>query len=246
MKALFISDLHLCDDRPETIRAFQHFIDGPARSADALYILGDLFEHWVGDDDITPLATLVADALATLAAGGTKVCFMAGNRDFLLGEAYARRAHLTLLPDPTLIELDGQALLLSHGDILCTDDLAYRQFRQQVRNPAWQQSFLARPLAERKRFAAEMRRQSALANAGKPAQIMDVNSDTIARMIRNHGYPALIHGHTHRPARHLQIVDHHDCERWVLSDWHADAPYLLWNEGSLEARRYAPASDSPR
>lgn len=246
MKALFISDLHLCDDRPETIRAFRHFVDGPARGANALYILGDLFEHWVGDDDLTPLGTLVADALATLAAGGTTVHFMAGNRDFLLGQAYARRARLTLLPDPALVVLDGQPLLLSHGDILCTDDHAYQQFRQQVRDPQWQRAFLARPLPERKHFAAEMRRQSALANAGKPAQIMDVNADAVTELVRAHGYPTLIHGHTHRPARHLHVVDHHDCVRWVLADWHADAPYLLWSEGSLEARRCAPPPDVPR
>lgn len=242
MKALFISDLHLCSDRPETIRALQHFVGEAARDADSLYILGDLFEHWVGDDDITPLNTLVAEALAQLAERGTAVHFMAGNRDFLLGDDYARRAGMTRLTDPTLIVLDGQAVLLSHGDLLCTDDTAYQQFRQQVRSPEWQRAFLARPLRERKQFAAEMRRQSALANAGKPARIMDVNPDAVTRLLRSQEYPTLIHGHTHRPARHLHVVDQHNCERWVLSDWHADARYLVWEAGKLEARRSAPSS----
>lgn len=245
MKALFIADLHLCDERPETIRAFQRFAGGPARDAGALYILGDLFEHWVGDDDVTPLNSLVADALAQLAARGTAVHFMAGNRDFLLGDVYAQRAGMTRLADPTLIELDGQAVLLSHGDILCTDDTAYQQFRQQVRSPEWQRAFLARPLPERKQFAAEMRRQSAMANAGKPARIMDVNPDAVAQLLRNHDYPTLIHGHTHRPARHLHMVDQRHCERWVLSDWHADAPCLVWEAGKLEARRHVPRAASP-
>jgi UDP-2,3-diacylglucosamine hydrolase len=240
MKALFISDLHLCSDRPETIRAFQHFIEVAARGANALYILGDLFEHWVGDDDVTPLSTLVAEALAQLAERGTAVHFMPGNRDFLLGDDYAKRAHLKRLADPTLITLNGQSVLLSHGDMLCTDDHAYQQFRHQVRDPLWQQSFLTRPLPERTQIAAEMRRQSALANAGKPAQIMDVNPEAVARLLRDHGYPVLIHGHTHRPAHHLHVVDQHNCERWVLSDWHADAPYLIWQAGTLEARRVAP------
>lgn len=243
MKALFISDLHLCSDRPESIRAFHHFLGGPARDADALYILGDLFEHWVGDDDATPLNTSIADALAQLGANGTAVHFMAGNRDFLLGDGFAQRAGLTRLADPTLISLDGQPVLLSHGDILCTDDTAYQQFRAQVRDAKWQASFLARPLAERKQFAAEMRRQSTQANAGKPAQIMDVNPDAVAQLLRCHGYPTLIHGHTHRPAHHLHVVDLHNCERWVLSDWHADAPYLVWNAGAFEAQRYAAPLD---
>lgn len=242
MKALFISDLHLATDRPKSIQAFQCFIDGPARDADALYILGDLFEQWVGDDDITPLSILVADMLAQLAAEGTSVHFMAGNRDFLLGDTYARCAHLTLLPDPTLIVLDGKPVLLSHGDILCTSDHAYLQFRRQMRDPQWQQVFLARPLPERKQFALEMRRQSALANVDKPTQIMDVNPEAVTQLLRDYNYPALIHGHTHRPARHLHIIDDHNCERWVLSDWHTNAPYLLWDGDSLEARRYFPPS----
>lgn len=238
MKALFISDLHLCDERPATVRAFVAFVRGPARGADALYILGDLFEYWAGDDDDTPLGRLVAAELDALSDAGTAVFFVAGNRDFLLAERFARAAGITLLPDPTVIDLDGRRLLLSHGDALCTDDVGYQRFRTQVRDPAWQRGFLEQPLAERKRFIEDVRRRSIAAKADKAVEIMDVNPAAVTALLRSHGLPTLIHGHTHRPARHEHVVDGRTCERWVLADWEDEARYLACDGGTLEARRH--------
>jgi len=233
MKALFISDLHLCDERPETLRAFVGFVRGPARDADALYILGDLFEYWAGDDDDAPLNRLVAQELAALAAARTAVFFMAGNRDFLLAERFAETARLQLLDDPTLVRLDGRPLLLTHGDALCTDDTAYQAYRRQVRDPAWQRLFLARPLIERKAFIDGLRQRSIAAKAEKAADIMDVHRDAVAALLRAHDLPTLIHGHTHRPARHIHVVDGQRCERWVLADWSDEARYLVWDGSAL-------------
>lgn len=243
MKVLFISDLHLCEERPATIQAFLAFLRGPAREAITLYILGDLFEYWAGDDDDAPLNRRIAEALAELAERGSRIFFLPGNRDFLLASRFACAARLTLLPDPTKIELEGRPLLLSHGDALCTDDIAYQSYRRQVRDPAWQQGFLDRPLAERKQFIEQLRNQSTAAKAQKTREIMDVNPDAVTALLREHGRPTLIHGHTHRPAHHVHVVDGQRCERWVLSDWLDDAPYLMWHDGKLEARRFrAPAS----
>ncbi len=235
-EALFISDLHLSEDEPDTVAAFLAFAEGPARSARALYILGDLFEYWAGDDDAEdPLHQRVAAALRALTDAGTAVYFIAGNRDFLIGSDYAAQAGMTLLPDPSLIEFDGRRILLCHGDTLCTDDLAYQDFRRQVRNEAWQKAFLEMPLAERRHMVEVVRAQSRAANKQKSAEIMDVNDAAVAALLREHGYPLLIHGHTHRPAQHRHEVDGHGCERWVLSAWHGHAPYLRWTGGRLEA-----------
>jgi len=240
MKALFISDLHLCDERPETIRAFLAFLLTTASQAEALYILGDLFEYWAGDDDDTPLGGLVAEQLVVLSENGTQVYFIAGNRDFLLGQSFAERAGIKLLADPTLIELDGSRILLSHGDELCTDDVAYQTYRKEVRAPAWCQGFLDKPLAERKQFIEQVRRKSEIAKTGKRPEIMDVNADAVAALLRCHDFPTLIHGHTHRPARHVHIVDDKHCERWVLADWHDEARYLAWDNGCLTAHHLRP------
>lgn len=227
MRTLFVSDLHLCPTRPEISQAFFDFLSGPAQACDALYLLGDLFEYWAGDDDADePLNRQVAHALARLADAGSPVFFMAGNRDFLLGERFAARSRLTLLADPTLVDLYGTPTLLMHGDTLCTDDTAYQQFRATVREPAWIAAFLARPLAERKATIEALRRRSEAEKQDKPMEIMDANDDAIARVLRAHGYPRLIHGHTHRPARHEHLVDGHRCERWVLADWYARGSYL--------------------
>lgn len=228
-KALFISDLHLCDEAPERLRAFDALMVGPALQADALYILGDLFEYWAGDDDETPLAEHVAHSLRGLADNGIRVFFLAGNRDFLIGQSYAERAEFTLLDDHTLIELDEHPVLLCHGDTLCTSDLAYQEYRDMVRAPEWQQSFLARPLTERRAIIDELRQRSQEANREKPEEIMDVHPAAVEALLRAHGYPTLIHGHTHRPARHQHVVDGNECVRWVLSDWDDSAPYLLWD-----------------
>ncbi|MCK0511083.1 UDP-2,3-diacylglucosamine diphosphatase [Aromatoleum buckelii] len=244
MSALFISDLHLCEQRPGTLRAFFAFLQGPARSAQALYILGDLFEYWAGDDDATPLGNAVSDALAALAETGTSLFFLPGNRDFLLGESYARTARLQILADPALIDLGGKAVLLSHGDILCTDDEHYQSFRRLVRDPVWQRVFLERPLAQRKQVIEGLRSQSETAKQEKTMEIMDVNASAVETLLREHDYPTLIHGHTHRPAHHVHIVDGRSCGRWVLADWHDDAPYLRWEEaGPPVALRFGPNAD---
>lgn len=244
MKALFISDLHLGEEHPETLAAFDALIDGPARSVDVLYILGDLFEYWAGDDDDTPLARHVANRLRALTdEDGIAIWFLAGNRDFLIGEDYAARAGFHLLAEPSEIDVDGHRVLLSHGDTLCTDDLAYQHYRAMVRDPVWQRDFLARPLAERRAIVDDLRQRSAESKQSKSMQIMDVNVSAVETLLRAHGHPTLVHGHTHRPARHVHHVDARECVRWVLPDWHDDAPYLLW-DGShgFVTGRVRPAS----
>ena len=230
---LFISDLHLCAERPRITKLFERFIDETAPAAASLYILGDLFEVWIGDDqlDIDPLARTVAQGLARLSDTGTKVYFMHGNRDFLVGERFAREARLEILADPTSIKIGDVPALLLHGDTLCTDDVAYQAFRQQVRNPAWQQSILAKSTAERVTLAASIRSQSDIEKSMKPEAIMDVNANAVAAAFRAHGYPVMVHGHTHRPAKHTHSIDDQPCIRWVLQDWHDVGGYLAHVDG---------------
>ena len=223
---LFISDLHLDPARPHITQEFARLAAGAARDAAALYILGDLFESWIGDDDDAPLALDVAQALQALSAHGVPVYFMAGNRDFLLGEAYAARAGITLLADPTVIELAGERTLLMHGDMLCTDDVEYRKFRTLVRNPEWQRQFLAKSLTERRAFAAMARGESSRQTATKAPEIMDVNPDAVIAAMREHGVRRLIHGHTHRPATHRFELDGQAAERIVLGDWYEQGSVL--------------------
>lgn len=227
MHSLFISDLHLCHTRPAINALFERFLRDIAPQAEALYILGDFFEYWAGDDDlIEPFHTAIARQLSALAASGTRLYLMHGNRDFLIGEAFQRAARITLLPDPTLIDLYGQPTLLMHGDTLCSDDVEYQAFRSQVRNPAWQRQFLATPLATRKAQIEALRQRSEQEKSSKAAEIMDTNADTVADTLRAYNYPRLIHGHTHRPAMHLHSVDGKTCERWVLTDWYKVGGYL--------------------
>ena len=236
MTTLFISDLHLSPDEPTVVEAFQAFLSGPARGVDALYILGDLFEYWAGDDDLAdPFNARIGADLAALAASGVQVFFMRGNRDFLVGEAFAKAASLTLLEDPTCIMIEGVSTLLMHGDTMCTDDVAYQAFRAQVRDGAWQTQFLAQPLAVRKRIIAGLRVQSEAAKGQKPMAIMDVHPDAVIAVLRDHHAQRLIHGHTHRPARHSVSVDGRTCERWVLADWCAQPAVLRCNAAGCEA-----------
>ena len=224
---LFISDLHLSAGHPRSMEMFQRFIDTLAPQAEALYILGDLFESWAGDDDLHDrFHARVISALHGLAVHGTDVYLMHGNRDLLMGDELAQACHARLLPDPTLLDLYGIRTLISHGDTLCTDDVEYQKFRAQVHDAAFQKNFLAQPLAERKAYIELLRRQSTSAKQGKDMGIMDVNDDAVAALLRKHGYPRLIHGHTHRPDRHEHNVDGHVCERWVLSDWDQNAAAL--------------------
>ncbi|MGP1675615.1 MAG: UDP-2,3-diacylglucosamine diphosphatase [Burkholderiales bacterium] len=236
MSTLFISDLHLCAGRPQSSRSFFGFLEREARSARSLYILGDLFEYWVGDDDLDdPFNAAVVAALARLVAGGVPTYLMHGNRDFVIGEAFARASGVTLLPDPTLIELHGRSVLLMHGDTLCTLDLEYQAFRREARGQTWISNLLHQPLAERKAAVEALRRKSEQEKRGKPAEIMDVAPAEVEAVLRRHGYPRLIHGHTHRPARHVHTVDGHACERWVLADWYQGGSYLVCDASGCRA-----------
>jgi UDP-2,3-diacylglucosamine hydrolase len=217
--ALFISDLHLDDERPQITELFLNFLRGEARDAQALYILGDLFESWIGDDDDAPLAQTVQDALADLTRSGVNAYFMAGNRDFLVSDAFAARSGITLLQDPSVIELAGVPTLLMHGDTLCTDDVAYQKFRAQVRDPRWQEQFLSQPLAQRRAFAAQAREQSRLHTGATMAQIMDVTDTAVREALATHG-------HTHRPARHRVELADRVAERIVLGDWYEQGSVL--------------------
>lgn len=225
---LLISDLHLHASRPHTTRLLLDFLATTARGAQTLYVLGDLFEYWAGDDDLDdPHHGAVADAFRQLSDAGTGVKLMHGNRDFLLAQAFSARSGATLLDDPFEAYVHGLHVLLTHGDALCTDDIAYQKFRHQVRDPAYQQVFLAQPLAVRKAQIEGYRSQSEMEKSIKAEAIMDVNQQAVLDMLRRHGYPQLlIHGHTHRPDAHLVEVDGHACMRWVLGDWGATGDYL--------------------
>lgn len=229
----FISDLHLSARHPETAAAFARYIAGPARSAQALYILGDLFDAWPGDDALVdPAAQGVANAIASLSSAGCEVFFMQGNRDFLIDAGFASAAKLTLIPDPHHVKLGDRDYTLMHGDSLCTDDLAYQRFRTMVRNPEWRQAILAKTLAERLQIAADVRSKSEDAKQEKSAEIMDVNGEAVSAALRQAGYADLIHGHTHRPAYHEHLVDGKACKRWVLHDWRDKAEWLEWTPAS--------------
>ena len=227
--SLFISDLHLCDSRPHITQAFIAFLREKAIKAQSLYILGDLFEYWPGDDAIdVGLHLSSIKALNHLSRQGVSTFLMHGNRDFLLGNQFEKAANITLLPDPTLLQLYGKSILLSHGDELCTDDVDYQQFRVQVRSNDWQSQFLSQPLTSRIAYIEELRIKSAQEKSHKSMSIMDVNDDAVETLLREHHYPPLlIHGHTHRPKRHFLEVDGHTCERWVLGDWYEQGSYLI-------------------
>ena len=231
MATLLISDLHLDPARPGITRLFGDFIDGEARGAEALYILGDLFEAWVGDDDPSATGAFVAGKLAALASDGVPVFFLRGNRDFLVGRDYAQRAGFSILPDPAVVLLHGKPVLLMHGDLLCTDDTAYQQFRAQTREPAWQTKFLSQPLEARLAFAQQARaasqaRQGELRDAGTMETITDVAPATVDDHFLRYGVDVMIHGHTHRPAIHERTLAGRDRRRVVLGDWHEQGSVL--------------------
>jgi UDP-2,3-diacylglucosamine hydrolase len=234
MTTLFISDLHLDDSRPETTALLQNFLDDETSGADALYILGDLFEFWLGDDVPSKCSTEVAAAISRLADKGLPCYFMHGNRDFLLKEAYAKSAGMTLLPEEHVVELYGERVLLMHGDSLCTDDLPYQQFRAMVRNPAWQQDFLARPPHERLQIALQARDASAEHKGNVEMAIMDVNPDEVVAAFERHEVLRMIHGHTHRPATHDLEVNGHAAQRIVLGDWYTQGSVLRVEPGNYE------------
>ena len=218
---LIISDLHLSEDEPHITQLFINFTQTIAPAADALYILGDLFEYWAGDDDRnTPFHQKIIAAMRTLAQLGTPVFIMHGNRDFLMDHDLAQDCNATILPDPSMVNLYGHPTLLTHGDALCTDDVQYQAFRQQVRQTPWRNNFLSQPLAQRKAQIEQLRKMSEDQKQTKAMDIMDVNLQAVAELFRQHSYPRMVHGHTHRQKHHLHEVDGKSCERWVLGDWH--------------------------
>ncbi|WP_243041444.1 UDP-2,3-diacylglucosamine diphosphatase [Dyella sedimenti] len=240
MATLFIADLHLDDSRPRITRLFEDFLaGGEARGADALYILGDLVEAWIGDDDDAELPARIADATRALREGGVPVYFMVGNRDFLLGEDFARHAGLTLLDDGTVHELYGRPTLLMHGDVLCTDDLAYQAVRRQVRTPEWKAQVLSMPLPARRALAAKAREDSRAHTGSAMESIMDVNAGAVADAMRQAGVTRLIHGHTHRPAIHRFELNGQLAERIVLGDWYEQGSVLRVTPEGVELRGLA-------
>jgi len=242
MTVLLISDLHLDPQRPQITRLFGEFVDGEARSADALYILGDLFEAWVGDDDPSATGAFVAARLRALADAGVPIFFMRGNRDFLLGNDFAQRAGMRILPDPAVVIFDGLPTLLTHGDLLCTDDDAYQQFRAQTRDPKWQAQFLAQPLQTRLAFAEQARTASRerfgeLKAAGNVEIITDVAPRSVTSMFKRYGLQRMIHGHTHRPAIHRSDTS----TRIVLGDWFEQGSVLRVSGADVRLSRLAAA-----
>jgi len=243
MTTLFISDLHLQPTHPRLLDACLRFFDEEAKNAEALYLLGDLFEVWIGDDDDAAWINDFANALQQLRSGGTRLYFMHGNRDFLVGEKFAARCGMELLNETAVIDLYGRPTLLMHGDTLCTEDKEYLAFRAQVRNPLWQQQVLATPVEQRRQLAAQLRAQSKMAASNKAEDIMDVTPAEVSRVLSKFKVDLLIHGHTHRPARHELIVsDGKQAERIVLGDWRDGD--CMWfaraeREGSIELIKYS-------
>lgn len=229
---LFVSDLHLGPERPAISAAFFDFLERDARGAAALYILGDLFDYWIGDDDLAdPLCAEVASSLAAVARSGCTVYVMHGNRDFLIRDRFCEAAGATLIADPSVVELGGVRTLLLHGDTLCLDDPDYQSFRAKVRTPAWQEALLAKPIEERRAIARSLRADSKASQLAKSEDIMDVTERAVIDAFRRFGCDRMIHGHTHRPARHEHVVDGRMRERWVLADWYAQGSFLHCDAG---------------
>lgn len=231
MATLFVSDLHLEPSRPATTAQFLAFLERQAQRAEACYILGDLFEAWIGDDDEAELGWTVAGALKALADSGVPVFFLHGNRDFLIGERFAAAGGVHLLPESEVIDLYGESVLLLHGDTLCTDDVDYQAFRAQVRDPIWQARLLELPLAQRRALAGQLRESSRHATRQKAAEITDVNLAAVDQALRMHGVQRMIHGHTHRPAIHEWTLDGRPVRRAVLGDWYAQGSVLRCDAG---------------
>lgn len=228
---LFISDLHLSGERPGINRRFFAFLREQAPRAAVLYVLGDLFEYWIGDEELDagdgdPLARKVAEAFGALSRGGVGVRLMHGNRDFLIGQRFCEVSGARLLQDPSVEKIGGARTLLMHGDTLCTDDIDYQAWRKVARSREWQQEFLAKSLPERRKALQALREKSKEVVGAKPAEIMDVNEGAVREALREHSLTRLVHGHTHRPARHTLEVDERPCERWVLPDWYERGGYL--------------------
>ena len=229
MTTLFISDLHLEAERPDIARQFLEFLKTEAAEAETLYILGDLFEAWVGDDDPNTHYFTIKRALRKLTDSGVPIYFMHGNRDFMIGRDFANETGIEILKDPHRVNMYGQKALLSHGDVFCTDDVQYQRIRVMTRDPDWQASMRAKPLKERLRMAEEARRQSLERTINLDMNIMDVNQDAVKQTIIKHGVDVLLHGHTHRPAVHTVDLGGRKAQRIVLGDWYTQGSVVRWN-----------------
>lgn len=230
----FISDLHLTQDRPENTQRFLAYLESLSSDVSALYILGDLFDVWVGDDDPTPPNEAVKTHLAKITSKGVKVYFLAGNRDFLVGKKFFADTQVVSLEDEYIIDLFGTSTLLMHGDLLCSDDVEYQKFRDLTHTPEWQQSILSKPLQERLAMAQHYRQESHLNKANKSMEIMDVNTSTVVNYVKKHQVKRLIHGHTHRPDIHSHIADGEEIERFVLAEWDHSGSVLDWSEDGYQ------------
>ncbi len=237
MTTLFISDLHLEASQPEIGEQFLSFLKAEARGSKALYILGDLFEVWLGDDDPNPYYATMKTALRELADAGVPMYFMHGNRDFTIGKDFAAETGVEILDDPTIVDLYGESVLLCHGDSLCTDDVEYQQVRAMTRNPDWQAMMLAKSIEERIAFAMQAREDSKARGESVSDEIMDVNQDAVIALLREHGVATLLHGHTHRPAIHDVDLGDRSAKRIVLGDWYEQGSIVRWdtNGPRLEA-----------
>ncbi len=229
MTTLFISDLHLEAERPDIGDQFIRFLQTDATEAEALYILGDLFEAWVGDDDPNAHYGIIKLAIRKLSDSGVPVYFMHGNRDFMIGRKFANETGVEILKDPYPVKLYGQKALLSHGDAMCTDDVQYQRVRSMTRNLDWQASMLAKPLKERLRIAEEARRQSLEQKLNLSSDIMDVNQGAVMRTINEHSVDVLLHGHTHRPDIHTVDLGNRKAKRIVLGDWYSQGSVVRWD-----------------
>ncbi len=229
----FISDLHLCDARPATVELFLKYLQTTAIEADRLYILGDLFDAWVGDDDDSKTAALVCNGLKQTSETGTNIYIMHGNRDFLIGKDFCQSCGATLLDDPTIIDINGQSVLLTHGDQLCTRDVTYQEGRKMRLQPEWLAQFLKKPLEERKAIAAEYRKQSGEAKSLLADDIMDVTPAEVIRWFESYQADMMIHGHTHRPATHHHLVQGSQKPRIVLPEWHENKAAAILVDDSL-------------
>ncbi len=239
MTILFISDLHLSPERPDISALFLEFLQGQARTAETLYVLGDLFEVWLGDDAVHPAYQPVMAGFRSLVQHGTPVFVMHGNRDFLMGEGFEQMSACKLINDPMLIDLLGEPTLLMHGDTLCTDDVEYQQFRAQVRDPHMQQQFLALPIDQRIAVARQYRDASQERIQLKSENIMDVNQNAVSAAMREHRVHRLIHGHTHRPAVHDFILDDAPARRTVLGDWYEQGSALVCNSSGCRLQSFS-------
>jgi len=238
-ETLFISDLHLDSKYPEIQQQFLQFIDQDAKGSDALYILGDLFEVWLGDDDDTPDHQIIIQKLKSLSDQGTPIFIQHGNRDFLLGKDFQDRSGTTLLPELKIIDLYGDHVLIMHGDLLCTDDTEYQKYRQMVRDPEWQARTLELSLTKRKELAENIRSKSKQQKQQKAEDIMDVNQNSVAKTLSQHNCQLMIHGHTHRPAIHRINDNNMQATRIVLGDWYDQGSVLRWNKEGYKLENLA-------